>query len=50
MPSFTLLGVTSHTKLRSRNSSIKSNSFIISDDMCKDFLLNASATTLAFPG
>src|SRR4030066_173949 len=48
-PNFTPLGVNSLTKLKSRNCSTNSNSFTINADMCNDFLLKASATTLAFP-
>jgi len=47
---FTLFDVTSHTKLISLNCYINCISLTISADICKDFLLEASATTLSFPG
>ena len=50
VPNLTLLGVTSHARLRSLNCSRRSISLTIKANICRDFLLKASATTLALPG
>jgi len=50
VPNLTLLRVTSHARLRSLNYSRRSISLTIKVDICRDFLLKASATSLALPG
>lgn len=50
VPKYKLVGLTSTTRFRSLNSYINFNSFIVIADMCNNFRVNTSTTTLAFTG